>query len=473
MEDRNILFIMPDEKKVYRDVHFKVGTLHHLPSLALAILGAIARKNGFKAAILDLTLYHNHKKVLQDKLAELKPVYMGITCTTATYFHALEIARIVKEVSPGTKVLVGGPHVSSTVEETLKVRDFDYVFIGEAERSFEQFLKGEEHKKIEGLAFRNADGSIHIFAHSSFIKDLDSFIYPDYSLYDLSRYRLSKLHSRRNPVVWIETSRGCPFNCKICNKVVHGQNFRPKSPERVLTEIEHFVKQGIVGFFIADDGFTSHMGRAEKICDGIIEKRLNIVWNCYNGIRVDRVNRRLLKKMKQAGCHRVSFGIESGNQGILDKSGKNITLKQIKAAVKMARLVGMEVFGFFVFGFENETEETMTDSIRFARKLPLDMAKVSALIPFPGSPIYVRYRNLDLVYPHGDYRNYNMHTSPKHVYRHSVLSGDTIEEYENKFYRSFYLNPGYIARRFLSCLRNGNLLETIKAALSVDWFVKN
>lgn len=473
MKKGNVLFIMPDEKKVYKDVHFKVGTFHHLPSLALAILGAIAKENGFNPVILDLTLYNTYKKVLEDALSELKPVYAGLTCTTATYFHALEIARIIKSKSPHTKILIGGPHASSTVEETLMNKDFDYVFIGEAERSLDQFLKGADPKKIEGLAFRNENGSMHIFPQSSFLKDLDSFFYPDYSLYDLSKYKLSRLHTRRNPVVWIETSRGCPFNCKICNKVVHGQNFRPKSPERVLAEMEHFAKQGIKGFFIADDGFTSHMGRAEKICDGIMDRKLDIIWDCYNGIRVDRVNRKLLKKMKKAGCHRVSFGIESGNQDVLNKSGKSITLKQVRDAIKMAKSANLEVFGFFVFGFENETEDTMRDTIRFARKLPLDLAKVSSIMPFPGSPLYYQYRDMNLIYPHGDYRNFNIHTSPKHVYKHPTLSGDVIEKYENKFYRSFYLNPGYIARRFISCVKNGTLLQTIRAALSINWFVKN
>jgi radical SAM superfamily enzyme YgiQ (UPF0313 family) len=473
MNKKNILFVMPDEKKVYRDVHFKVGTLHHLPSLALAILGAIAKRASFNPAILDLTLYSVHEKALSDKLGEFKPAYVGITCTTATYFQAIEIAHEVKDKSPEVKVLVGGPHVSSTAEETLMNKDFDYLFLGEAEESFEKFLKGSDRKKIEGLAFRNEDGSLHIFPRSSFITDLDSFLYPDYSLYDLSRYKLSRLHTKRNPVVWLETSRGCPFNCMICNKVVHGQNFRPKSPERVLDEMEHFVKHGIRAFFIADDGFTSHMGRAESICDGIIKRKLDIAWDCYNGIRVDRVNRKLLKKMKRAGCHRVSFGIESGNQEILNKSGKKITLKQVTRAIKMAKAAGLEVFGFFIFGFEDETEETMKETIRFAKTLPLDLAKVSAIMPFPGSPLYARYRQMDLIYPHGDYRNFNIHTSPKHVYRHPTLKGDMIEKYENKFYRSFYLNPAYIARRFINCVKNGTLLQTIRAAASIDWFVRN
>jgi len=466
---KNILFVIPDEKKVYRDVHFKVGMLHHLPSLALAILGAIAKKNGFVPTILDLTLHDAHAEVLREKIAALAPVYIGITCTTATYFHALEIARIIKASSPHTEILIGGPHASSVVEETLMNPDFDYLFIGEAEKSFEQFLKGVPPEKIEGLAFRKGDGSFHVGPNTSFLKDLDDFPYPDYSLYDLSKYKLSKLHIEANPVVWLETSRGCPFDCKICNKVVHGQNFRAKSPERVLREMEYFSKQGIKGFFIADDGFTSDMVRAEKICDGILERKIDIVWNCYNGIRVDRVDLNLLRKMKKAGCHRVSFGIDSGSQEVLNKSGKNVTLEQITKAVKMAKEAGMKVFGFFLFGFENETEETMRETIRFAKTLPLDIAKVGAIMPFPGSPLYTQYRSLGLIYPPGDYRRFNLHNSPKYVYRHPTLEGDVIEKYENEFYRSFYLDPGYLTRKFVSCLRNGTLLQTIRTALSINW----
>lgn len=471
MADRNILFIIPDEKKVYEGVNIKVGA-YHLPSLAFAILGAVAKKSGFNPIILDLTFFDKHEDVLVEHLSRLDPVYVGITCTTALYYHARDIAGFIKKRASHIPILGGGPHVSSTAGETLANSDFDYIFIGEAEESFADFLEGADREKIKGLAFRNDDREVHLLPHSSFINDLNAIPYPDYSLYDLARYRISKIWTKNNPVVWIETSRGCPFDCKICNKIVHGQNFRPKSPERVVAEMEHLMKQGAREFFIADDGFTSQMDRAGRICDIIIEKGLDVTWSCTNGIRVDRVDYDLLAKMHRAGCHRLALGIESGNQGVLDELGKQITIEQIVDTAKMARKAGIEIHGFFMFGFKNDTEETMQETIDFARSLPLDFAKASLVIPFPGSPLNKEYKKMDLLLPVKDYRSYNFYTSPRHVYKHPTLGWDTIERYQDKFYRAFYINPRYIIRRLIKAIKNGVLFDTLISALRVGWFSK-
>jgi len=465
MRNRNIIFIIPDERKIYKDFYIKTS-IFHLPSLAFAILGVIAKENGFNPVVLDLTLEAEHKNVLREKLSELKPVYVGITCTSASYFLASEIAKFVRIELPDTKILVGGPHVSSTAEETLRDGYFDYLFMGEAEKSFASFLKGVNPENIEGLAFKKRNSDIRVLPNPSFLENLDDLPYPDYSLYNLSKYRLSKLTSRRNPVVWIETSRGCPFNCKICNKVVQGYNFRPKSVRRLLDELEYLAGMGVKEFHIADDCFTLQIERAEAICDGIIDRGLDITWACSNGIRVDRVNQVLLEKMRRAGCYRIAFGIESGNQGVLNNLGKNITLEQVIKAVQMAKKAGMEVHGFFIFGFLDDTEATMQETIELAKRLPLDVVKVALPIPFPGSPLYAEYSALGLLYNPGDYRDFNMHISPKYVYRHPTLNWDLVEKYIKDFYRGFYLNPKYIIREVIGSIKNKTLISALWAVLT-------
>ena len=347
---------------------------------------------------------------------------------------------------------------------------FDYLFIGESEKSFKQFLEGINPKDIEGIAFKDEDGSLNVRPNPGYLRELDKYPFPDYALYDLTKYYLPNMHARQNPVIWIETSRGCPFDCQICNKVVHGQTFRPKSSERVLDEMEFFYKLGVREFLIADDGFTSNMKRSEAICDGIIKRNLSITWACINGIRADRVNQDLLIKMRKAGCYRIALGIESGNQGVLNNLGKKITLQQIESAVKMANRAGIEVFGYFMFGLLDDTEETMQDTIRFAKSLSLDFAKASLVMPFPGSPLHSKYSALGLLYPPENYKKYNVYTSPKEVYRHPTLDWEIIEKYQKKFYRGFYLNPGYIIRRLVHSVKNKTLFSTIRTALSVDWF---
>jgi anaerobic magnesium-protoporphyrin IX monomethyl ester cyclase len=467
--DKAILLIMPDEREVYRETSVKLGAFH-LPSLALAILGAIAKKHGMHPVVLDLTLHDNSALVLERTVRRERPAYVGVTCTSATYHQAISIATMIKSIAPDTAILIGGPHVSSLIVETLQHRCFDYVFVGEAEKSFAQFLSGAPIEDIPGIAFRTKEERIVRTPKAPFLRNLDDYPFPDYGLYDLSQYPISTLHARRNPVAWIETSRGCPFDCQICNKVVHGQTFRSKSVQRVLIEIEHLLGLGIREFHIADDGFTTDTSRAEKICDGILEHRLDFTWSCVNGIRVDRVNQNLLRKMRQAGCYRISFGIESGNQSVLDNLGKKVTLAQISKAVFLAKEEGFEVFGFFIFGFEDDTQGSMMDTIRFAKRLPLDLAKASIMMPFPGSPLFDKYNAQGLIYPRGDYRHFNAYTSPTLVYKHPRLAWDVVEKYQRKFYRSFYLNPRYLGRRLISAWRSGTIRSDLRLALRMKWF---
>ncbi|MDP2939773.1 MAG: radical SAM protein [Candidatus Omnitrophota bacterium] len=467
--NKNILFIIPDERKVYEDASEKVGAFH-LPSLAFAILGAIAKKNGFNPIVLDLSISNSPYEELEQRLLIYLPDYVGITCTSALYYEAIRVAKIVKQKLPSSKILIGGTHVSSTVEETLEKDIFDYVFIGEAEISFDKFLKGVNPENIDGIAFKTRDGNIRKLQNPSYLRNLDDFPFPDYGIYNLERYHFSRLYCRNCPAVWIETSRGCPFNCQICNKVVHGQTFRPKSVERVVSEMEFLLKQGIKEFHLADDGFTSDMKRAEEICDRIIERRLCFTWSCTNGIRADRVSQNLLKKMKKAGCYRISMGIESGNQDILNNLGKRISLEQVENAVRIAKKAGMEILGFFMFGFENETETTMLDTINFAKRLPLDLAKVSPIIPFPGSPLFTKYKALDLIYPTQDYRYFNFYMQPRLVYRHPSIEWKIIERYQRKFYRSFYFNPRYVLNRLMHSFKIGTLFFDLKLLLRMGWF---
>ena len=125
-----------------------------------------------------------------------------------------------------------------------------------------------------------------------------------------------------------------------------------------------------------------------------------------------------------------------------------------------------------MFGFLDDTIETMQDTIRFAKKLPLDLAKASLIMSFPGSPLHDEYKAKNLLSLPGDYRKYNVYTSPRHVYRHPQLEWDIIEEFQKKFYRSFYFNPRYMIRRLISAIKSRSLLINIKAALTMKWFRK-
>jgi radical SAM superfamily enzyme YgiQ (UPF0313 family) len=174
--------------------------------------------------------------------------------------------------------------------------------------------------------------------------------------------------------------------------------------------------------------------------------------------------------MRRAGCYRIGFGIESGNQGILDRNGKGTSLGAIESAVRLARRAGIEAWGYFLMGFPDETEATLRDTIAFATRLPLDIAKVNIIVPYPDSPLFAEYHAAGLMHPQVSYTEFNSNVSPRHIYRHPTLSWDCIERHQMRFYRRFYFDPRFVARRVAQSARRGTLLSDLRSMLRIRWF---
>ncbi len=316
--------------------------------------------------------------------------------------------------------------------------------------------------------YKKADGTLVKTAHKPFIEDLDTLPLPAWQLFDIEKYIVPKFTARHSPVGWMETSRGCPWGCTYCTKSVHGRTFRTKSAQRVVEEIEHMEKHGFKEFQIADDSFTTDMERAEEVCNKIIERGLTMPWVALTGIRVDRVNPDLLKKMNKAGCYRMFFGLESGNQEILKIIKKNINLQQVREAVRLAQEAGIEPWGSFMIGLPGETEQTMQDTINFARSLDLDRVKCTITIPLPATPLHQEYMAKGLI-PEENWAEYNLYKPARDLYTHPNLDWDTIEAYYKKFYRKFYFRPKYIAYRFKKDLKDGMLWTHFKVLAGINW----
>jgi anaerobic magnesium-protoporphyrin IX monomethyl ester cyclase len=346
-------------------------------------------------------------------------------------------------------LLGGGAHASSFPEETLQDLALDIVVVGEGDYTLPEILSGKQWRKIKGICFKQK-GKIIMTRRKDFIENLDQLPYPSWSLYDLPRYQTSPLLSRANPAGWMETSRGCPYGCVYCNKSVFGRTFRIKSASRVVDEMEFMLKSGLKEIHIADDNFTSDMERAEEICEEIIKRGLKFPWATITGIRVDRVNKGLLRKMKRAGCYRVYFGIESGSQRVLNNINKGINLKQIRQAINWAKKAGLETFGFFMIALPGEKLSDIKKTIKFATSLDLDMAKMSVTIPLPATPLYNELKNQGKIKTK-NWSEFNLYLPAPAIYDHPNLDWETIDKYYSLFYRRFYFHPRFITKRFLFC----------------------
>ncbi len=363
-----ILLVNPTFTNIYGKFSpaAKIGVLY--PPLGLASLAANI-KGDHQVKIIDLELNPD----ILGQLRLFEPDIVGITFTTPLFSHAMDLFRIVKEYNPNIWTVAGGPH-SSTLPESVCSSDFvDTVIPGEGEISFNKFL---------------AHPSEGIMDREPLIDNLDNINWPNRDLLDNGKYVWSVPGKGVQPMATIMSSRGCPFKCIFCSqKVIFGNHVRYRSVKPVVEELKHVVnKYNITHFSFLDDTLGLNNARTYELCDAIISEKLNITFEGYT--RVNVVTLDLLKKLKAAGLNRISFGVESGNQHILDMAKKGTTLDQIRKAYEIADEVGLETRLSVILGLPEETKETIKKTINFMKELKCKQAYINVGTPFPGTDYY-------------------------------------------------------------------------------------
>ena len=451
---------------IYTKAKIKTGVPIN-PVLNLAMLASLPLEKGFKVKILDMNVLEDPDQILRQAIIEESPRLVGITFTTPLFSEAKRIAGLIKKLNLNTTLVAGGPHATTFPEELLNESEFDIVAIGEADFAIKELLESSPGD-VEGVVFKK-DGKIIRTPTRQVLENLDNLPFPAWGLYDLRKYNKPSLSCLKSPPGYLETSRGCPWGCIFCNKNIQGKKFRPKSAKRVVDEIEHMLKTGFREINFLDDTFSTDLDRAKLICVEIIKRGLKFPWHPLNGMRVDRVDQELLMLMKRSGCYKASFGIESGNEQVLKNINKGISLGQAERAVRWAKEIGLETFGYFMLGLPGETERTLQDTINFAKKLKLDIAKFNITIPLPGTEIFNVWDKLGAIKTR-DWAKYNFYSPYEVIYNHPTLSHGVLERYYRKAYLSFYFSFLFLVRRLLGGIKRKTILRDIKLFFQTNWF---
>lgn len=247
------------------------------------------------------------------------------------------------------------------------------------------------------------------------------------------------------------TSRGCPYQCIFCDRTVFGNRFRARSAESVVDEVEDLISvYGAREIKFFDDIPTMREDRMLEICDEMMDRGIRVPWSCTT--RVDCVSKALLRRMKEAGCWQIVFGLESGSQKILDIVKKGTTLEQNRQAVAWAKEAGMNVRAFFVLGMPGETLETIDQTVQFAIDLEVDVPTFYVLALYPGNELYKIAQQEGKVLHH-DFAQYTSIIDVHETRLSYVPEGMTEQELRNAIaaaYKKCYLRPKYILRQFLS-----------------------
>lgn len=458
---------MPSTIRVYGKSALK-GIIAPRPFVSMAELAGSAIHAGGDCKILDLQVSEKPFEEIEKTINHYSPDFIGLTFTTLLFEEAKNVAKFIKEKFPKITIIAGGVHSSIFPEEVANELFFDIVVYGEGDLQLQEIIKGTSLNKIKGIVYKTKKGKIVKNKPMPLIENLDDLPMPAWHLLNSKIYMNPKAIARESPVGTIGTSRGCVYGCIYCNKSVFGRRFRAKSVKRVVDEFEILLKNGFKEIHVWDDMFATDLQRAKDVCDEILKRKLKFSWQLECGVRVNCVDKEFFQKCVKAGCYKVAFGFESGNDRILKSINKGATTQQARNAVKWAKEAGMETSGFFMLGLPEDTEETINQTINFATSLGLDYAKATILVPLPSTPVFEEFEKKGLLKTK-DWNKYNFHTASR-VYNHPTLKWETLEKYYDKFHKKFYFRPSYMIKRFFLSLKKGELMDNMKTAFNT--FVK-
>jgi len=365
-------------------------------------LGYLARAlldNDISYDVLDMRLGYKFKH-LKKKIENFKPDIVGISLVSLEYKNSYDLISMIKQTFPSIKIVVGGPHVTVLKEEVLEeCTDIDYGVVHEGEGTLVDLCQDRvAENEIKGLIIR--DGEKVVFnAGRRYPKNLDKISWPTYEKFEMHRY------IQEMP---FNSSRGCPYQCVFCPNKLINRKYRMRSAENVVDEIEYWYRKGYRIFNYDDDNFTLINERVYRICDEIEKRGIkDIELRCSNGIRADRVNRRLLKRMREVGFNYIAFGVDGGNNRMLEINKKGETIEQIEQAIKDACDLGFDVKIFVIVGMPYERLEDVEDSLRIVQKYPIKRVILNNPIPYPGTELFetVKKNNWFIKQPE-EYLNY-------------------------------------------------------------------
>jgi len=347
-------------------------------------------------------------KEITDVITKNHPDIIGITITSQKLPIVRKIIKIIRTINPKTVIIAGGPHPSLVKEKIFNELDIDLAVYGEAEKSIIEVINTIETKKelhaVKGLIFKHA-GEIITNPPQPLIDNLDILDYPyNYAAETLHDFEFYPKEAFR----FIMTTRGCHYNCTFCgSQRIWGNSIRYRSIEHVINELKLLLENGINGIRFDDDLFAPNDTYLTALCNAMLKETPGIGWECE--MHVKQITAKKVTLMKEAGCYAIQIGVESGNNDILKKINKNITIEEAYHAAEIIYNAGIQVHPFFIVGFPWETEKTIQDTLTAIKKIKSDYLIYSIFTPYPGTELYDYCTKKGLM----DSDNYYNHQSPE------------------------------------------------------------
>jgi anaerobic magnesium-protoporphyrin IX monomethyl ester cyclase len=377
--------------------------------VTLPYVAAALRADGHEVEILDLLLARTTPEKIERRMERFRPELVGITSVTLNHHIASGIAEVVRKCDERVPIVMGGPHVSFEIEGSFRdLPALDFIGIGEGEHTMRELARALEGRMdmrdVRGLALRDpVNGKIVKTAPRPLADDLDELAPPARDLVPLARYLAFDSHAS------VVTSRGCPYECIFCSAPAWtGRKVRYRTPSLCVDEIEELAALGFREITIEDDLFTLYRKHFLAVCGELVRRDTGIRWNAFS--RVDTISPEIIQTMATAGCQAICFGVESGNQEMLDLVKKNSDLGKVREAMRMAQDAGIVALASFIIGLPGETEATLRKTVEFANSLRDEFGSLygfHVLSPFPGTEVRERAEHYGLEILTSDWEKYD------------------------------------------------------------------
>jgi radical SAM superfamily enzyme YgiQ (UPF0313 family)/ubiquinone/menaquinone biosynthesis C-methylase UbiE len=435
----------------------------------LSLAGYLLKKTSYEVDVLDTQPYEYGYAELQDVFRKRMGDVVGITAMTFTLVDVVKTVRLIKSINPEAIVVLGGPHIHIFPDETINIPGVDFLVQGEGERTFISLLDHindpDTLETIPGLVFKRK-GKIINTGISPKIQDLDELGFPARHLVDINNY--TSLLGRGKVITTMFTSRGCPFRCTFCDRpfspVISG--FRWRSAKHVVDEMEECINLGIREAFIYDDTFTVRKDRVFDLCEEIKRRNISFRWDVR--AHVNTVTPEMLRAMKDAGCDRIHYGVEAGNNRMLKVIRKQTTVEHVKKVVQWTKDVDMEVLAYFMMGQQTETIADIEDSIRLARELDPNYVHFTIFCPYPATAAYFQGLESGII-KRDVWKEFATNPTEDFIlpYWNENLTADQLRHMLVYAYKSFYTRPAYILKNIARIRSPGEFKRKVKAGLSV------
>ncbi len=405
------------------------------PPLGYGYLAPALREHGHDVVHADLPFEGNTAEAVVPYLDEFKPDVVGITSVAQSYFHALEIARLVKAHRCEATVVFGGPHPTFIPHECLtRHASVDFVVLYDGEESFPLLVDAlqsqggsSDFEKVPGLSYRDGH-AVKVTAPSAILRDLDSLPRVDRSIFDMKRYL------RYDYETVIMTARGCPSRCTFCSTAKMGRQFRWHDVPRICDEVEEVLEIGFSSIFFGDDTFSGNRPRILAFCEEIKRRNIQVPWT--SNMRALDVAPEVLDAMREAGAYRVFMGFESIQGDALNLMKKGTSFERMYHTAQLVKSHGLELHAAFIVGAPGDTHESLKMTMDYIRLIDPTVATFNVMEPRPGTDVYTNPSRYGLRIPN---RYWYETTDWLHapVCASDALSADEIGAWVHRCYDEF------------------------------------